>query len=416
MLTRPLSFCMITTFYPPYNFGGDGIFVQRLSNELAARGYHVEIVHCTDAYHALESTTPQNGTHEHPNITVHRLTSRAGHLSPFVTQQTGHPFFKRASLEKIMARDFDVIHFHNISLVGGPKILEYGRGVKLYTMHEYWLMCPMHLLLRANGEVCTKRECFRCTLEHKRPPQWWRYSSLLQNSLRHLDAVITPSRFSKSQYDALGAAIPARHLPNFVSDSESAKEDSNAAPYFLFVGRLEKIKGVQTILPLFRERKNARLVIAGTGSYENELQQLARNSPNIQFLGQQSFAQLKPLYRNARAVILPSLWYEVFPLVALEAFQQKTPLLARNLGALREIVQASGGGWNYDTDAELETLLEDVLQHPAERKRRGENGYANYRRDWTADAHLKRYFELLEELQQKRRAQAPAPTKETFQQ
>ena len=41
---------MITTFYPPYNFGGDGVFVQRLSNELARRGHLVEVIHCTDAY------------------------------------------------------------------------------------------------------------------------------------------------------------------------------------------------------------------------------------------------------------------------------------------------------------------------------------------------------------------------------
>ena len=405
MSTRPLSFCMITTFYPPYNFGGDGIFVQRLANELAQRGHHVEIVHCTDAYRALESQARSDETSEHPNVVVHRLASRVGHLSPFITQQTGHPFFKRAQLEKILARNFDVIHFHNISLVGGPKILEYGRGIKLYTMHEYWLMCPMHLLLRANGEVCTKRECFRCTLEHKRPPQWWRYSALLEKSLQHLDAVITPSQFSQAQYAALNTTIPAQHIPNFVSDQEiAATRSESRAPYFLFVGRLEKIKGLQTILSVFRERTNAQLLVAGTGSYEMELRRLARNSPNIQFLGQQSFAQLKPLYRNACAVILPSLWYEVFPLVALEAFQQQTPLLARNLGALREIVETSGGGWTYDTDAELETLLDGVLQNPAERAARGANGYAMYRREWTADAHLKRYFELLEHIASQHRA------------
>lgn len=52
-MSRPLRFCMITTFYPPYNFGGDGIFVQQLSQELARRGHHVEVVHCADAYRLL---------------------------------------------------------------------------------------------------------------------------------------------------------------------------------------------------------------------------------------------------------------------------------------------------------------------------------------------------------------------------
>ena len=55
---NPLRFCMITTFYPPYNFGGDGIFVHRLSNELARRGHHVEVIHCIDAYHLLARQEP----------------------------------------------------------------------------------------------------------------------------------------------------------------------------------------------------------------------------------------------------------------------------------------------------------------------------------------------------------------------
>ena len=49
-----LNFCMITTFYPPYNFGGDGIFIYRLSNALANRGHKVDIIHCKDAYLMLQ--------------------------------------------------------------------------------------------------------------------------------------------------------------------------------------------------------------------------------------------------------------------------------------------------------------------------------------------------------------------------
>jgi hypothetical protein len=49
MIDRPLRFCMITTFYPPYNFGGDGIFVHCLSNELARPGHYVDGIHCIDA-------------------------------------------------------------------------------------------------------------------------------------------------------------------------------------------------------------------------------------------------------------------------------------------------------------------------------------------------------------------------------
>ncbi|HEY8723559.1 MAG TPA: hypothetical protein VIL92_06825, partial [Gaiellaceae bacterium] len=55
---RRLRFCLLTTFYPPYNFGGDGIFVQRLAGELVRRGHHVEVVHSVDAYRALARSEP----------------------------------------------------------------------------------------------------------------------------------------------------------------------------------------------------------------------------------------------------------------------------------------------------------------------------------------------------------------------
>ena len=53
-----LSFCHLTTFYPPHNFGGDGIGVQRLARALVRRGHRVTVVHDTDAYHSLHPAPP----------------------------------------------------------------------------------------------------------------------------------------------------------------------------------------------------------------------------------------------------------------------------------------------------------------------------------------------------------------------
>ena len=81
MMDRPLRFCMITTFYPPYNFGGDGIFVQRLANELAQLGHKVDVIHCIDAYRLLSGRNPAKTAQDHPNVTVHGLKSRFGFLN-----------------------------------------------------------------------------------------------------------------------------------------------------------------------------------------------------------------------------------------------------------------------------------------------------------------------------------------------
>ena len=54
-----LRFCMVTTFYPPYHFGGDGIFVYRLSELLASRGHKVDVIHSADAYHLSHPADPE---------------------------------------------------------------------------------------------------------------------------------------------------------------------------------------------------------------------------------------------------------------------------------------------------------------------------------------------------------------------
>src|SRR5215831_6636267 len=88
---RPLRFAMLTTFYPPYHFGGDAIAVQRLSRALVKRGHHVTVVHDVDAFASLYSG-PAPVTEEEPaGLEVARLKSKVGTLSPLLTQQLGTP-------------------------------------------------------------------------------------------------------------------------------------------------------------------------------------------------------------------------------------------------------------------------------------------------------------------------------------
>jgi glycosyltransferase involved in cell wall biosynthesis len=404
MSERPLRFCMVTTFYPPYNFGGDGIFVHRLANELARRGHHVEVIHCRDAYRLLARQDPAKTYDDHPNVTVHGLKSPFGILSPLATQQTGFPLFKSARIRQILEKGFDVIHYHNISLFG-PKILEYGTGIKLYTMHEYWLVCPTHVLFRYNRAACVRPHCFACSLTYKRPPQWWRYLGMLEAAVKHVNAFIAPSRFSQDIHHRMGLSLPMVHLPLFVSSVEAASPipehplgEAPEQPYFLFVGRLEKLKGLQTLIPVFRHYRKAQLVIAGTGSYEPRLRQLAEGSVNIRFLGYLSDRQLQALYRQAAAVIVPSLCYEVFPLVVIEAFRQQTPVIVRNLGGMPEVVEECGGGFVYDTEEELAAAMDQLLADPSSGRELGLCGYLGYQRNWTAEAHMERYFALIREI------------------
>ncbi len=404
-MNKPMRFCMITTFYPPYNFGGDGWSVHRLANALAQQGHHVEVVHCRDAYRLMAGGEPKASYNDHPNVTVHGLKSRLGMLSPLATQQTGFPLLKSARLRRILAQPFDVIHYHNISLVGGPGVFAYGQGIKLCTMHEFWLVCPMHVLYKYNRMLCDGRNCMRCSLAHRRPPQLWRYAGLVQRMSRHVDCFLAPSRFCRDKHIELGFQAKILPFSNFVpipppmqSTEAGAIHPLPRRPYFLCVGRLEKIKGFQTVIPLFQKRPDFVLAIAGSGTYEPELRRLAGESQNILFLGYQSGQALYTLYQRALAVLVPSICFEIQGLVVLEAFTQHTPVIVRNLGGMPEMIQDSGAGYVYNTEDELPPLLDKLANDPTHRNELGERGYQAYLRNWTAEVFLERYFQLIEEI------------------
>ncbi len=415
---KPLKFFMVTTFYPPYNFGGDGIYIYRLVNELARRGHLVDVVHCEDSYALLRGSGVQGDYPNHANVRVQRLKSGAGFLSPLLTQQTGVPFFKGKIIKRMLEQnDYDVIHYHNMSLIG-IAALQYGHGhaIKLYTTHEHWLVCPMHVLWKYNREICTKRSCTLCQLAGKRPPQLWRHTGLMERMLRQVDCFIAPSRFTRDKHIELGLEIPIIHLPYFLPQSEEQRPGRSpgestfgSRPYFLFVGRLEKIKGVQNLIPVFRSRSGYDLLVAGVGEYEAELRRQAKDASNIKFLGRLEQLELRELYRNAVALIVPSICYETFGIVIIEAFSVKAPVIAHDLGALPEVIEESGGGFTYNDQNQLLSAMDRLASEPDLRNELGLKGYNAYLRYWTEDAHMEQYLGLIQGVREQRENAAISP-------
>ncbi len=413
-MQRPLRFCFLSIFYPPYSFGGDAIFVSRLANALAALGHEVDVIHCVDSYRTLAKGEPKTAFVNHPNVTVHSLRSRLGILSPLIAQQTGSPWPKTSRiLEVFYSKKFDVIHYHNVSLFG-PGVLrlepDYRDYIKLYTAHEHWLVCPMHVLWKNNERVCEKPECLRCTLKFRRPPQLWRSTRLLQKCERAVDAFISPSFFSRRMHQQRGFAPAMTVLPHFVPEIRSRSRDSmtpHSRPYFLYVGRLEKIKGVETLIAAFREYAPADLLIAGTGTMETELRSQAEGMSNIKFLGALSQEALAAYYRAAIAVLVPSAGYEVLGLIILEALLHRTPVIAHDLGALSEVIEQSQGGLQYRDERELIAAMERLQNNPDLCRRMGERGYEAYTKRWTEEAHLGAYFQLLEDTARRKLGYVP---------
>ncbi|MEJ2085909.1 MAG: glycosyltransferase family 4 protein, partial [Acidobacteriota bacterium] len=108
--------------------------------------------------------------------------------------------------------------------------------------------------------------------------------------------------------------------------------------------------------------------------------------------------QLAPIYRSAVAVVVPSLWYEVCPLVILEAFKHGTPVLARNLGGMRELVAENGAGALFRSSTELLDRMRALLEHPTLRERWSQRARKAHLEHYSAQSHMRRYFEILDSI------------------
>lgn len=396
---------MITTFYPPYNFGGDGMGIQRFSRALVRRGHRVTVVLDTDAYRVLSGGNEPAPADPGDGVEIVPLRSRLGRLSLLLTQQTGRPVVHDRRIREVLRTERpDVINFHNVSLVGGPGVLAAGEALKLYMAHEHWLVCPSHVLWRHKREPCPGRQCLRCVLRYGRPPQAWRYTGFLERQLRHVDAFIAMSEYSRRKHREFGFPRDMEVVNYFLPDLEGSEAAAGNGdeqtpphdrPYFLFVGRLERLKGLDDVIPVFPRYPEADLLIAGDGEYGPALRALGEGIPNVRFLGRIAPEKLAKLYRHALALIVPSVGPETFGIIIIEAFRQATPVLARRAGPFPEIIERCGGGELFANPEELVAAMRRIQQDPGRRSRLAEAAREGFVRHWSESAVIPRYLDVV---------------------
>tara|TARA_R110002051_G_scaffold146786_2_gene219550 strand:- start:24500 stop:25795 length:1296 start_codon:yes stop_codon:yes gene_type:complete len=395
-----LRILMLTTFYPPYSFGGDGVSVQRMAQALARRGHEVTVVHDENAFVSLGGQIPEatfKAETLQDGVEVIGLRSRLGMMSNLLVQQTGRAVLHAKRLRRIVAdKRPDILWHNNVSLMGAPGILDNAASLRVYEAHEHWLVCPTHVLWRYDQKPCDTKQCLRCVLAHRRPPQLWRTTGVLSRQLSNMDLIIAKSRFSRDKHRAYGLKQDMEVLPLFLPPlaTPSVSADSplvHPKPYFLFVGRLEKIKGVQDLLPAMVRHGQADLLIAGDGDYAETLKAQAEGNPHVHFLGRLTPEALSAYYASAIASLVPSLCYETFGAILIESFRMGTPVIARRLGPFPEIIEAAGGGLLFETEDDLVAAMALMQDTSGTRARLAAAALRGFDVHWREDRVLSAY-------------------------
>lgn len=401
-----LRICLCTTFYPPHSFEVDGLYIQRLARVLAKCGHEVTVVCNIKAFQVLLSDKRLASVAEQSGITLHALETPGGLPGLLALHQSGRPLALKKPLAEIFSKPFDVIHYYNTSLLGGPGLFEYGDAcIKIAGLSDHWLVCPMHILWNWRKQPCHKPQCIRCSLLQGRPPQWWRYTSLMRRMVKHIDVFLGPSQYTINKHQDYGFTGRMLYLPLFYK--QVAPEPINlptSNPYFLCVGRLKAFKGFQEVIPLFQQLSGFDLIICGDGPYDQSLKSLASGSCNIHFLQQASAGQLQYLLENAMASIIPSLAHQTFSHVAAESFSAGTPVIAHSHSSVKEIIGEYGGGLLYGEGESLQQCIYRFIQDGSLRLRLQKQAAAAFTQQFSETVYVQRYLELIRTLlEQKKR-------------
>jgi glycosyltransferase involved in cell wall biosynthesis len=382
-----MQVCFVSFEYPPKIFGGLGIYAENLVKGLRNNGVNVLVI------------ASGNGTNE-PN------TCRIS--TPDIEYWQRYFFIKRAirmisDLNKY--EKFDLVHFN------GPypiiKRLKVPTVCTFHSVHFALTKVSLHNLKLANSPDIIKNLVVRNTI-----------GSLFDISMARIsDKIICPSPslvreiksycFAKEQKIHMipnGFDTGTFDEINFSDNSLLNRYNIKNGNYFLYMGRLTSLKGIEFLIKAFLNMKkkytDLKLVIAGSGYLAYQLRKMACDEKDIIFTGFIRSQKVKKLlYKNCLAVVIPSL-HETLPMVALEAMICKKPVIASDIGGMRLMIKHGKNGFIIKSKdiKSLEKSLQILYENPNLRRSMGSFGRMLVEKEFTVDKMVSNTLDVYQSL------------------
>lgn len=340
-------------FPPDTGWGGIGTYTHLTVNEISKHVDNVVV---------LTSTPKKTKIETHDNITIYRI-----HKSGIPEKRILYPFYVFFDLVKIIKK-------HKIDLIETPEVnaelffYQFLKGVFPKTVVRFHT--PTFMLSK---------------LSDKPPSFLDKLTSYMEKQMvLKADALTSPTKdLAKICTETWGLTKKVEIIPNGIVLPKKTNPQSAKNEFVLFMGRLEKRKGVELLaeaIPfVLKKHPNTKFVFMGkdtesnVGKMSERLTKIAKNTTNLTFTGYVTNAEKDGLIKRATCVVLPSVW-ENFPYVCLEAMSNGKVVIATNVGGFKEIITDKVDGFltSQDTTSLANTIL-FVLDHPKLRRLVGKN-------------------------------------------
>lgn len=308
-----------------------------------------------------------------------------------------------------------IAHAHNVYHHLSPAIFSVLKeaGVPtILSLHDLKIACPAYKMLRDEKpcESCRGGRIhnvlrYRCVKDSAALSGVVFLEALLHRWLGtfegNVDRFVVPSRFYLEKLVEWGWARDRFvHIPNFV-DTDRLQPTYNTGDGFVYFGRLSPEKGLQTFLRAATVARQS-VTFVGAGPQEESLRALAADlGSDARFLGHKAGPELQAAVTAARAVVIPSEWYENAPMSVLESYALGRPVIGAAIGGIPELVRDGETGLTFpsgDHEALADALARFAAMPPRSLAAMARAGRDWVEKDFSAAMYRQRLLALYEPL------------------
>lgn len=259
----------------------------------------------------------------------------------------------------IKEKGIDIVHVHNTLPLVSPSVYyaAFSRKVPVVqTIHNFRFLSPCATLTR-NNKIC--EECITRGLHQSLKFKCYRNSFIqtfavyimlkihrMINTYNKINGYITLTEFNKIKLLNLIKDEEKIFIkPNFVKLSDCRFTQRSMKNFFVYFGRLDKLKGINLLVDVWKNIDNEELYIIGDGPERDNIKKIINENKltNVKMLGFMKREEAFNILKDTKALIVPSQWYEGFPMTIVEAFSLGVPVIASDIGNLSSIINNRNG-------------------------------------------------------------------------
>ena len=332
--------------------GGAEVYCRTLSEALVARGHNVTVL--------TRNEKVEKELNEKVAVKRSLKAFDPSPLSGILFGDIYNPFIP--DIKEIVGDDFDLIHLHNIHRFS-LRLIKKLASLKipiLWTIHDYWIVCPRKNLYY-NNQICTEKRCWNCpgtsSLLYKIVlPIRWSYFKNWMRFDKFISHYIASSMYVKKELITLDInKEKIAHLHNGINVEDFVYTLPPNNKTILFIGRIAEDKGIyyfiSAIPKVLEIVPQAKFLIVGEGVPKRVLVSLVKKlgvDDNVEFLGKISNEKISQIYQEVDVVVVPSIWPENCSIVILESHASGRPVIATNVGGNPELVDDGKTGYVID--------------------------------------------------------------------